>query len=152
MLPDCRCFKSTAFNFSVIWNNILGLIPTRDNDNCDNIWKMKIRLRKLFYDYFPKFYYFMMTSSVTSAFFWQVVLSEFTIRQDLSLYVWCDLETVSILLTRNMSWLLLLWSKLWDYCISYRLVCNAADFYHSEYCFSHQLLKSEPLSLVKSVP
>ena len=93
------------------------------------------KITKIIYDYFAKFYYFMMTSSVTSAFFWQVVLSEFTIRQDLSLYVWCDLETVSILLTRNMNWLLLLWSKLRDCCISYRLVCNAADFYHSEYRF-----------------
>ena len=110
------------------------------------------KIRKSIYDYFPKFYYFMMTSSVTSAFFWQVVLSEFTIRQDLSLYVWCDLETVSILLTRNMSWLLLLWGKLRNYCISYRLVCNTADFYHSEYCFSHQLLKSEPISLIKKIP
>ena len=69
------------------------------------------KITKIIYDYFPRFYYFMMTSSVTSAFFWQVVLSEFTIRQDLSLYVWCDLETVSILLTRNISWLLLLWSN-----------------------------------------
>ena len=75
------------------------------------------KITKIIYDYFPKFYYFMMTSSVTSAFFWQVVLSEFTIRQDLSLYVWCDLETVSILLTRNMSWLLLLWSKLRDWSV-----------------------------------
>ena len=60
------------------------------------------------------------------------------------------LETASLLLTRNIGWLLLLWSKLRGYCISYRLVCNAADFCHSEYCFSHRLLKSEPLSLIKS--
>ena len=149
MLHDCRRFKSTAFNFSVIWNNILGLIPTRDNDNCDNIWKMKIRLRKLFYDYFPKFYYFMMTSSVTSAFFWQVVLSEITILA--SMYD-ATLKLASILLTRNMSWLLLLQSKLRDYCISYRLVWDAADIYHSEYHFFHQLVKSEPLSLINSAP
>ena len=62
------------------------------------------------------------------------------------------LKFASILLTKNMSWLLLLQSNLQDYCISHRLVCNAADFYHSEYRFFHQLVKSEPLSLIKLTP
>ena len=38
----------TAVNFCHLKQYILGLIHTRDNNNCDNIWKMKIRFQKLY--------------------------------------------------------------------------------------------------------
>ena len=110
------------------------------------------KITKIIYGYFPKFYYFMMTSSVTSAFSdrW----SSMNLRYDkilasmydatLKLYQYCLLG-------------------IWIGCYYFGVSCGTA-VYRTDWSvmllisitqnivFFHQLLKSESLSLIKLAP